>query len=226
MTCTLSAWRRARRGLALLALSGAAGCASASTAPGTLLAEVWSRVEFDTSGQAARVEVVGEADYPPRFVQEVRTRLARARIQPPVVDGVAAVLSTGVKLEFEITPGTPQATVRIANLSIGPLPIRRPYAPFPDDIARAADWQGSVTASCTVGEAGVCQAITVRASAGVAESARRFARESLERWAFEPQRVNGRPVDAVHTERFDLRARRLEPEDFRQDKFQRILQNR
>ena len=211
--------------LALTLLACAATAASADPA-GTLRAEVWARVEFDTSGRAARVEVLGEAEYPARFVQEVRSRLERARIQPPQVEGAAAVLNTGVGMAFEITPGTPQATVRVAGMAVGPLPLQRHYAAFPEDIARAVDWQGSLSATCTVSVAGACGPVTVKAGPGVAESARRFARDSLERWVFEPQRINGQPVEGQHTERFDLRAQRLEPEDFRQDKFQRILQSR
>ena len=61
---------------------------------------------------------------------------------------------------------------------------------------------------------------------GMPESVRRFARVSLEQWRFEAQQVNGKPIVTEVGVRFNLSAPVGAPEDFRQDKFERIQQRR
>ena len=77
-------------------------------------------------------------------------------------------------------------------------------------------------ASCKVDATGRCDAVHVEALAGVPESARRWAKESMEGYQFEPQRVNGRAVPGEATVNFRLSKRDAFPEDFRVPKFDRL----
>ena len=96
----------------------------------------------------------------------------------------------------------------------------------PYDVAQTAGWQGEVQALCTVGSKGRCTTIDVKALPGIPESVRRFARASLEGWTFEPQQVNGKPIDGEYTLRLQLNTLDDAPEDFRRDKFQKIFNSR
>jgi len=55
-----------------------------------------------------------------------------------------------------------------------------------------------VVVQCTVTVSGRCGPVEVVDQApGMPESARRFAKDSLARWVFEPQRVGGKPIETV-----------------------------
>ncbi len=122
-----------------------------------------------------------------------------------------------------MTPAAEGDSVKIICLSMGPLPIQKHYASYPRDVAQSGGWEGEVQALCTVSSEGRCTAIDVTALPGIPESVRRFAKASLEGWTFEPQWVNDKPI--VGEYKLSLRLNTLDekPEDFRRDKFQKIL---
>ncbi|MES2585006.1 MAG: energy transducer TonB [Pseudomonadota bacterium] len=188
--------------------------------------EVWARVLFDTQGRATEYALVDEAQYPAQFAANVKERVARAKIEPPRDAGEAATLRSGVRLDFQVTPSAEGGSVKIVGLSMGPLPTQRYYASYPKDVAKAGGWEGEVQALCTVGSEGRCTAIEVKALPGIPESVRRFAKASLEGWTFEPQQVNGKPIEGEYTLRLRLNTLDDAPEDFRRDKFQKILNSR
>lgn len=189
---------------------------------------VWARVLFGPDGKAAEWAVVEADQYPAAFVFNVKARLARAAIPPPTTaQGQPAALRTGVEMYFMVTPtDTGGGTVRVAGISMSPLPIKQYYASYPKDLARSAGWQGSASAVCTVAVDGRCRDIDVTAAPGIPDSARRFMRASLEGWAFEPQQLDGQPIEGQYTLHVRLITQDDQPEDFRQDKFQRLLRDR
>lgn len=205
-------------GIAALALPPAT--LAQATAEPPFEVTVLSRVVFGTDGQAGEITLLDEATYPAPFAAAVRTRLERARIPPPQdAAGKPATFRTGVRMVFTVTPAATGAQVKVTGLSIEPLAIRRHYEPLPRDIARASDWSTDVVASCTVTVEGRCQAIHVQAQPGQPEVVRRYARDSLDRWEFEPQQVAGKPIEGEVKVVFRLNSRGLQPEDFRQPKF-------
>lgn len=208
----------------LLAVS--ASDAHAQTPAQPYNVEVWARVLFDTQGRAAEYTLVDEAQYPAQFAANVKERVARAKIPPPMDGAEAATLRSGVRLDFQVTPAAEGGSVKIVGLSMGPLPSKRYYASYPKDVAKTGGWEGEVQASCTVSPEGRCTTIEVKALPGIPESVRRFAKASLEGWTFEPQQVNDKPIEGEYTLRLRLNTLDDAPEDFRRDKFQKIFNSR
>lgn len=198
--------------------------AAQATAPYTVT--VWAQALFGPDGKASQFQVVDEATYPAPFVEGVKARLSRARMQPVLDQGAPATFKTGVRMDFVVTPGQGGGTVKLDGLAMEPLPIKRYMASFPGDVALTDGWDGRVDAFCLVGVDGNCKTITVTALPGMPESVRRFARVSLEQWRFEAQQVNGKAIETEVGVRFNLSAPMGAPEDFRQDKFERIQQRR
>jgi hypothetical protein len=58
------------------------------------------------------------------------------------------------------------------------------------------------------------------------DSVRRYAKASLEGWAFAPQEVDGKPIEGEFVLRLVLNTLDDVPENFKQDKFLRILNSR
>lgn len=207
--------------------------AQPSRAPYTV--DLWATLLFDTSGQASSVKVREAGDYPPALLEAVQSRLAQARI-PPVQaldgSGRVATFQSGVRVRLAITPGTAESAdaapgqVRIAGLRIEPMPSQRYAASFPPDIGRGADWQGRVNASCMLDTQGRCGPVQIEAVPGIPESVRRWARASLAGWTFEPQRVDDQPVPSEVRVSFTLEAKQLNPQDFRQPKWDRLMLQR
>ncbi len=198
-----------------------------STASDTYTVAVWARVLFDESGAAKEVEVIESGKHPAAFISAVRSRLERARIEPRTLSGSPAEFRTGVMMSFEVSKaGSAGGTVRVLGLQMLPLPVEQRYVGYPDDIAATDGWSGSVTATCIVSTAGNCRQVTVKAVPGIPESARRFARASLELWRFEPQRIGDVAIEGEYTLELSLLTAGNAPEDFRQDKFQRAIRGR
>ena len=55
------------------------------------------------------------------------------------------------------------------------------------------------------------------------ESVRKYAKASLEHWEFEPQRLDGQPIEGEYEVRIRLETVDGKPQDFREDRFRRIL---
>jgi hypothetical protein len=187
---------------------------------------VWARVLFGPEGRATAVEFVDNAGLPPKFLQGARERLEKARIEPRQVQGAAVSFRTGVRMDFEVAPAPQGGTVRLLGLAMLPLPIKRLYADRPANVAQVEGWTGALTASCIVGQDGRCQRVSVRSNVAMPETARRFVKESLELWWFEPQQLAGQPVEGEFETEFALQAALPPPEDFRQDKFERVTKGR
>lgn len=213
--------------LTVLAFAGLAPATHAApSAQAPYRVEVWSSVLFGADGRASDYRIVDEGRLPPAFAQEVKARLAAARIEPRSADGAPATFRTGVRMGFEVQPGEGGGTVRLARLDMAPLPVEQSFVKLPDEIVRAADWDGRVTAICTVGPEGRCARTEVVAAPGMPESARRWAVASFERWRFEPQQLAGRPVAGEYSLSVNLRVEGPAHEDFRQDKFLRLMRGR
>jgi hypothetical protein len=138
-----------------------------------------------------------------------------------------ATLRSGVEIRFTVRPAAAgSGTVRVDGLSVRAMPVKTYYASYPKDIKRTGGWEGEVTGICTIGIDGRCGSIEVVALPGMPESVRRYAKASLEGWQFEPQEIDGKPVESEF--KMSLRLHTLDnvPEDFRQDKFQRLLRNK
>jgi outer membrane biosynthesis protein TonB len=188
---------------------------------------VWSRVLFGPDGKPQSLDVVEADQYPAGFVQNVKQRVAQASIQPPLVDGKPVTLRSGVEMRFVITP-KPEggAAVRVDGLSITALPVKRSLPAYPADIAATGGWEGEITGVCTVGTNGRCRKVDLVVNAGMPESVRRYAKVAFDGWEFEPQEVDGKPVESEYRLVMRLNTLDAAPEDFRQDKFLRVTKGR
>jgi hypothetical protein len=160
---------------------------------------VWARVLFGPDGKPIEYTVVDEASYPAKFVDNVKARVARATIPPPLASGRPATLRTGVALSFLIAPNVDGGTVRMQGINMGPIPTKKYFASYPEDVGSVGGWEGAASATCVVGALGRCTSIQVRALPGMPESVRRYMRVSLESWEFEPQLLDGAPIEGEYT---------------------------
>lgn len=210
-------------------LAGALGLACAAGAQGSAepyAVSVWARVLFGPDGKPAEYALVDEGKYPATFAENVKARVARASVPAPQVEGRAVTLRTGVELRFLITPSAEGGSVRTQGIAMGPLPVTRYFASYPKDVGRSAGWEGRASAVCTVGIGGRCTNIDVTALPGVPESVRRYMKASLEQWEFEPQQVDGKPIEGEYRLTLDFSTLDSSPENFREDKFLRLLRGR
>jgi hypothetical protein len=198
--------------------------AAADAAPYTV--SVTASVLFAPDGTASEITVIDEARHPAAFVSNVKARLQRARIPPQQADGAPASFRTGVLMDFVVTPGEGGGKVAMSSLVMSPLPTKQYFAAYPKDISQTGGWQGSVQASCVVGVQGRCTSITVQALPGMPESVRRYARASLEGWLFQPQQLNGKPVEGEYRISMNFETLDNKPDDLRTPKLDRVLQSR
>ena len=211
----------------LLVLAVFAAVPSLSLAAGEpYTVSVWARMLFGPDGKPLEYALVDEDKYPAAFAENVKRRLARASIQAPEVQGRPVTLRSGVEMRFTVTPSESGGTVKVDGITMGALPTRRHYADYPKDLAQTAGWEGDAVGSCTVTVAGRCKDISTPAVPVMPESVRRFVRNSLERWEFEPQQVDGVPIESTHEFRVRLNTIDTAIEDFREDRFQRLMKER
>lgn len=187
---------------------------------------VWARVLFGPDGKPVEFALVDEDKYPPKFAENVKARVARASIRPPELDGKPTTFRSGVELRFTVTPTAEGGTVRVDGIAMKPMPLKRYLASYPKDIGQIGGWDGEATGICRVGVDGRCASIEVTALPGMPESVRRHVRASLERWEFEPQQLGGQAVEGEYVLALRFNTEDSAPEDFRQDKFLRLLRNR
>lgn len=207
--------------VALMALAALPAWAADPLAPYPV--SVWSRVLFGPDGKPQSLELVDADQYPAGFVQNVKQRVAQATIQPPMVDGKPVTLHSGVEMRFVITPKPEgDAAVRVDGLSITALPVKRSLPAYPADIAATGGWEGEITGVCIVGTNGRCRKVDLVVNAGMPESVRRYAKAALDGWEFEPQEVDGKPIESEYRVVIRLNTLDATPEDFRQDKFLRV----
>ncbi len=184
--------------------------------------DVWARVVFGVDGKAQSQQVVGEDQLPAAFVDIVKTHLAAARVEPRSIDGKPATFTSGVRLQYEITRSREGGSARLAQVQVAPLPLKRYYAAFPRELRGPNNWDGAFTATCLVGTEGVCSHISVKTLPGMPPSIHRYAKASLERWTFEPQRVDDVAVVGEYVLKLNMHTIATRPEDFRMNKFDRI----
>jgi len=210
----------------LVLLFLATSARSAERVAESYVVTVWASVLFDREGKAGTISIVDKTDLSPKFIQGVEARLVQARIPPRLDQGQPATFRTGVRLLYRVTPTKEGGTVTLAGLDMAPLPRKQFVASFPKDVPRSEDWEGSVSATCVVGVDGRCKSIDVKTLPGMPESVRRFATASFTKWEFEPQALNGKPIEGAFTQKFSLLTRERGPEDFRESKFDRIDRTR
>ena len=206
--------RRLKTALALLLAAALAPALAADDKPYTVA--IWADVEIGTEGTVTAAKIKKESDYPAAFVAAVNKRIAALRIDPPTDAGAPATLRSGLLLSYTVTPSAGGGSVSLDSINLSPMPVREQFAPYPRELSGQGDWKGKLTVSCLVGADGMCGSIEVVSDNGVLpEPARRFARDSLQKWKFEPQRLNGKPVEARFSTVLDMTVEKTEIKDFR-----------
>lgn len=205
------------------------GRSSQSIDPPPRRLEVWARAQFDESGTLAGLELADESRYSPTFVQQVKRQLSDARITPPVQEGRNARLHTGIRLIYEVRVVQGAGSLTLLSTQASPIPIRRSASALPSVRFRSEGrWSGSLTGVCSVNAAGQCTSVTLKANGVVPEAYRRWVRQTMLGWSFEPQRVNDEVISGEfdHTFNFDVTVTQLSPEYFTIPKFDRIEHSR
>ncbi|MBI3368876.1 MAG: energy transducer TonB [Burkholderiales bacterium] len=165
---------------------------------------VWARVLFGPDGRPLEYSLVDEDTYPIKFAENVKARVAHAVVPAPQLNGKPVTLRSGVELRFVVSPNAEGGgAVRLDGVSMGPMPTKTFFASYPTD-GQSSVWAGQVTITCTVGVSGRCTAIEVPQTPGMPEAVRRFARVSFEQWEFEPQQLDGQPVEGTYSLRLRL----------------------
>lgn len=203
------------RALLLAAAALGAAAASAADAPKEPYSvEVWADALFGPDGKLQNLDVPDAGQYPPAFVEQVKKRLASAKI-PPVKDdgGAPATFRTGMVTVFRIEPNEGGAAVRVTGMSIGPRPVKRYAASQPNDVP--VDTPTSVRVQCEVGADGRCGDVKVLDANASSEALRRWAVASMRGWEFAPQRVGDKPVAGEAEVTLQLLPLNSRPRDFR-----------
>lgn len=204
-----------RGSLATLALGLAA--LGGARAEGAYPVEVWFDATFDTEGRVVQLLPVNEAEHPAGFWQQLKDKLATARLPVRELHGQPASLRTGLRVDLVVGKDAQgQGKVAFKGVSPLPLPLERYYASYPKDVSRVAGWEGVVDGICTVGLDGKCSQIEVKAPAGMPESVRRYMKVSLEGWRFKPQQLNGEPIEGTYVLGLKMFTNDDMPKDFRE----------
>lgn len=205
--------RRVFAGLA--AVAGLCVGAAAVAAPAEpYVVNVWADVLFGQDGRAVKVEVPDDEGQPAAFIERLKKQLQGAKVQPrTTADGQPATWQTGMQVSVQITPSEQGAQAKLLGISPGPRPLKVYAAPWPKD--GPDNEESEVRVRCTVDVQGVCNGTVILATTGTSEGLRRWAVASMEGWRFEPQRLNGQPVEAEVQKRLVLHKRDTQPQDFR-----------
>jgi hypothetical protein len=199
--------------LALATLLAFAGPCFAQEPANTTNLSVWARVLFGEDGKVREMSLADEAGYPKAFADNVKARIGRASIPPPVVDGKPVTMRTGVELRLATTT-TPQGpATKVTGLTMSPFPLKRDFdlkQPNKDGA-----WSGEISATCIVSVEGKCGPVEVQAAPATPETIRRYAKSTLERLQFEPQRVGDKPIEGEFTQRISVVLEGEVAQDFR-----------
>ncbi len=184
--------------LAAAVLCFATAQAHAEDAPYQI--KIWSSVLFNTEGTPADIRIEKEAEYPVKFLDAVKAKIAAAHIDAPTQDGQAARYRTGIRLVYTVTPSAQGASVTLDEFALSPLPLREYYAPYPRSLAGENGWQGNLKVVCKVSAEGMCSTVDVTGVNGPApEAARKYAKDSMAKWKFEPQTLNDTAIESEFT---------------------------
>ncbi len=207
----------ARQGAAAMGLAvGLAFIPAAQAQPAApYQVDVWADVLFGTDGRAEKVEIPATEGQPAAFIERLKKQLMGAKIQPrTTADGQPATWQTGMQVVVQITPSEQGAQAKLLGISPGPRPLKSYAAPWPKD--GPANEQSEVVARCTVKADGLCTGTVVVSTTGTSEGLRRWATASMDGWRFEPQRLNGQPVETEVTKTLVLINQTEDlPKDFR-----------
>ena len=186
---------------------------------------VWSRVLFGEDGKVRESALVASESYDAAFADKVKAAVARASIQPPIVNGKAATLRTGVELRFEMTSNAGRPAAKLLGISMGPIP---PKSGFDQDVLEKIvdEWKGEVTISCNVGADGKCVTACVTGSPTPPEPLRRYFKATVEHWQFEPESIDGKAIEGEYRNTFLVDVQDRRQEDFRSEKFDRTIRRR
>ena len=187
-----------------------------STADKPYTITLWSDVSFGTDGGVAQSTLVKENEYPAKFAEAVKAKIAAMRIAPPQQDGKPAALRSGVRLSYLVTPSASGGTVSLQETLLAPLPIREVYAAYPKSLNREDSWQGRIDIRCEIDTAGQClNPIMSTDNGSLPEDARRFAKDSITKWKFAPQTLNDQAIPGEFRMSFDIVPNPRQIEDFR-----------
>ncbi len=177
---------------------------------------VWSDVSFNSEGGVSESRILKEADYPVKFVDAVKAKIAAMRITPPEQDGKPGELRSGVRVSYLITPSASGASVSLQETLLAPLPLREVYVAFPKSLNREDSWKGRIDIRCAIDSDGQCQNPVMTSDNGsLPEDARRFAKDSISKWKFAPQTVNGQAIPGEFRMSMEIAPDPRAIEDFR-----------
>jgi hypothetical protein len=102
-----------------------------------------------------------------------------------------------VLLTYTITPSAQGGDVKLQNLSISPLPIKKFYANYSAELASSIGSESiKLMITCIVSVDGRCNQVTASTPIGtIPEAARKYARDTMAKWKFEAQELNGKPIE-------------------------------
>lgn len=179
--------------------------------------DVWFDARVDAAGRLVELVPQDEQAQPAAFWAKLQSRLLGASVTPLQQGGQTVGLRSGLNVTLKVHKSETGGDIEIQQLKVSPLPVFRYYVGYPRDIRRAG-WTGAVAVSCTVGVEGRCQprSLEVEALPGMPDSVRRWAKATLEAWRFQPQEVDGQPIEGQYRLAVKLYTRENMPKNFRE----------
>ena len=169
-------------------------------------ATVWAAATFDKTGALAALNYSRLAAHSTEFLDQLRVPLTRMRIKPVIVDGEHVTFETGLRITVKISMEGRSARYSVQSVQIQPLPLKT-FSPDSKSL-RLGNYETvrfQVDATCRVTKEGSCLEVHVRPIGGTApEVFVKAVKEAYRQWIFEPQKVNGQPVEGEATMGFAL----------------------
>jgi hypothetical protein len=176
--------------------------------------QIWSSVMFNTEGSPTEIRIEKESEYPAKFIEAVKARIAATTIDAAMHQGHAATYKTGILMGYTITPSDQGASVSLDEFKFSPLPLRQTIMGIPSQFMKEGSWEGKVISKCTVGIEGVCIKTESYAESGtLPEAIRRFVKDTMAKWKFEPQSINGQPIEGEFTWELNLNEKTVRIQD-------------
>jgi TonB family protein len=159
--------------------------------------EVWADTLYDTDGKPVSIKFLNKEAYSEVFLSRLMAHLAIRTIRAPVVEGKPASFETGTRIIAEVIPaGAGGATVNIIEVKDMLRMKRRAVFTWP-----RATWAafgsrgGSITLKCTVSMQGRCDKVDIKSDASITQEVRQGLRKVIRAYEFEPQKINGQPIE-------------------------------
>jgi len=203
-----------RMAAAALLACGGWGAAQAAAENYSVLAAF--DATFDTEGRVVELIPHDEAEHPAAFWDGMKKKVANLKLPPPQDgSGRPATLRTGLYIALDVTPSEKGGQLKITDMFVKPLVVKRDYAGYPQDIGGSAGWSGEVEAECVIGADGHCGDVKVKALPGMPPSVLRWASATLSLWEFKPPQFNGVPFAVPYKQTFTLKTGDDAPVEFR-----------